>query len=328
MSTMWAFNISMLTLKFPTALQFFNKWSTSFLQQDVLAYVTLYAFYPILLFLTFSCYGFVPEVYGVPGLFPHDSLDASEIDDLSKTLIATFHYIALTEILPANAINKVYPTILQIALPGIMGDEVLSAYHFFMYDCASSDHGTQPNGFHRIKTLTPTTHPKVLTAPKVPKKKKKKQKDECNKSPEVSDNNDPSLQTKSLFDDLKRLQAAVTSAMKSELTHQLIKLLNFPVSPIYKLAIHDHIEFETNPPMLLIPHKVDNIWIERVPTDQPISDQTYHGTHYNYFPNTIISLLHIDSEWFQCLTTSMRLATLLTSPCSTTEYAFLNDVLV
>uniref|UniRef100_A0A915K0F0 Uncharacterized protein n=1 Tax=Romanomermis culicivorax TaxID=13658 RepID=A0A915K0F0_ROMCU len=34
--------------------------------------------------------------------------------------------------------------------------------------------------------LTRTTHPKLLTAPKVPKKKKKKQKDEWNKSPDVS----------------------------------------------------------------------------------------------------------------------------------------------
>uniref|UniRef100_A0A915I4X5 Uncharacterized protein n=1 Tax=Romanomermis culicivorax TaxID=13658 RepID=A0A915I4X5_ROMCU len=65
-----------------------------------------------------------------------------------------------------------------------------------------------------MSTLTHTTHQKVLTAPKVPKKKKK-QKDERNKSLEVSDDEDLCLQPKSLFEDPKRLQAAITLAMKS-----------------------------------------------------------------------------------------------------------------
>uniref|UniRef100_A0A915JSE9 Uncharacterized protein n=1 Tax=Romanomermis culicivorax TaxID=13658 RepID=A0A915JSE9_ROMCU len=116
--------------------------------------------------------------------------------------------------------------------------------------------------------------------------------------------------------------------MKSGLTHRLIELLNFPVSPIYKLAIHDRIKFESDPPMQSIPHKVDDIWIERVMANQPLPDQTYHGTHYLYLPNTIISFLQVDGAWFRRLTTSMPLATLLTSPCSAMEYAFLNDMLV
>uniref|UniRef100_A0A915IX40 Uncharacterized protein n=1 Tax=Romanomermis culicivorax TaxID=13658 RepID=A0A915IX40_ROMCU len=102
--------------------------------------------------------------------------------------------------------------------------------------------------FRDIKTLKHTTHLKVLTARKVPKKKKKKQKDKWNKSLEVSDDEDLSLQPKSFFDDPKRLQASVTSAMKSGLTHPLIKLLRVPVSPIYKLAIRNHIKFETDLP--------------------------------------------------------------------------------
>uniref|UniRef100_A0A915JQX1 Uncharacterized protein n=1 Tax=Romanomermis culicivorax TaxID=13658 RepID=A0A915JQX1_ROMCU len=91
------------------------------------------------------------------------------------------------DILPAEAIDKVYPTISQIALPGIMRDEVLSAYQVFMYDCTSANDGRsfclgmQPNGFRKVKTLRRTTHLKVPTAPKVPKNKKKKQKDEWNK---------------------------------------------------------------------------------------------------------------------------------------------------
>uniref|UniRef100_A0A915HHC3 Uncharacterized protein n=1 Tax=Romanomermis culicivorax TaxID=13658 RepID=A0A915HHC3_ROMCU len=110
------------------------------------------------------------------------------------------------------------------------------------------------------------THPKLLTTPKVPKKKK--QKDEWNKSPEVSDEEDQSLQPKSLFEDPKRLQAAVTSAMKSGLTDQLIQLLNFPVSPMYKLAIRDPIQFNPDPALPPIPHEVDDMWIKRVTADQ------------------------------------------------------------
>uniref|UniRef100_A0A915L768 Uncharacterized protein n=1 Tax=Romanomermis culicivorax TaxID=13658 RepID=A0A915L768_ROMCU len=88
-----------------------------------------------------------------------------------------------------------------------------------------------------VKVLTGTTHPKLLTTLKVPKKKKKKQKDEWNKSTDVSDDEDQALQPQSIFNDPKSLQAAVTSAMKSNLTEWIIELLNFPVSPMYKLAI-------------------------------------------------------------------------------------------
>uniref|UniRef100_A0A915KR08 Ribosome biogenesis protein NOP53 n=1 Tax=Romanomermis culicivorax TaxID=13658 RepID=A0A915KR08_ROMCU len=60
-----------------------------------------------------------------------------------------------------------------------------------------------------------TTHRKLLTTPKVPKKKK--QKDEWNKSVDISDDEDSALQPRSILDDRKRLQAAITSAMKSNL---------------------------------------------------------------------------------------------------------------
>uniref|UniRef100_A0A915KJP2 Uncharacterized protein n=1 Tax=Romanomermis culicivorax TaxID=13658 RepID=A0A915KJP2_ROMCU len=77
-----------------------------------------------------------------------------------------------------------------------------------------------PNSFRNVKVLTCTTHPKLITAPKVPKKEKKKQKDEWNKSPDVSDDEDPALQPRSIFNDPKWLQAAVILAMKSNLTDQ------------------------------------------------------------------------------------------------------------
>uniref|UniRef100_A0A915HNQ6 Uncharacterized protein n=1 Tax=Romanomermis culicivorax TaxID=13658 RepID=A0A915HNQ6_ROMCU len=175
-----------------------------------------------------------------------------------------------------------------------------------------------------MKTLTWTTHPKLLTAPKIPKKKKKKQKEEWNKSPDISDDEDLSLQPKKLNDDAQCLQAVFASAMKSALTHWFIDLLSFPVSPIYKLAVHDRINFENNPPL---PTKVDDVWIERVATNQPIWDYTYQGTHYRYLPNTIISLLQDNGKWFQRLTTTMPLAAVLASPCSIIEYAYLNYVL-
>uniref|UniRef100_A0A915JEC4 Uncharacterized protein n=1 Tax=Romanomermis culicivorax TaxID=13658 RepID=A0A915JEC4_ROMCU len=200
------------------------------------------------------------------------------------------------DVLPTNAVDKIYPTISQITLPAIMRDEVLSTYQFFMFNCISSDHsrsfcsGTQPNGFHDVKTLTHTMHPKLLTAPRV-LKKKKKQKDEWNKSPKVSDDKDPSLQPRSMFDNPKCLQAALTSAMKSELTHRLLELLNFLVLRMYKLAIHDRLQFETDPALPSIPHDVEDVWIEGVAADQPLRDSTYQGTHYCYLPTTILSLL-------------------------------------
>uniref|UniRef100_A0A915IQC9 Uncharacterized protein n=1 Tax=Romanomermis culicivorax TaxID=13658 RepID=A0A915IQC9_ROMCU len=177
---MWVLDVSKLTLKFPAALQFFDNPATLFLQSEILAYAALDTFYPILLFLTFGRYGFIPEVYNAPTLFPQDSLDAAEIDHPAETLIATFHNIALMDVLPTNAVDKIYPTISQIALPATMRDEVLSTYQFFMFDCISSDHGwsfclgMQPNGFYDVKTLMHRMHPKLLTAPKVLKKKKKK----------------------------------------------------------------------------------------------------------------------------------------------------------
>uniref|UniRef100_A0A915IQL8 Uncharacterized protein n=1 Tax=Romanomermis culicivorax TaxID=13658 RepID=A0A915IQL8_ROMCU len=60
---------------------------------------------------------------------------------------------------------------------------------------------TVTNSFRDIKVLRRRTHPKQLTTPKAPKKKKKKQKDEWNKSPDVSDNEDPALKWRSMFDD-------------------------------------------------------------------------------------------------------------------------------
>uniref|UniRef100_A0A915HK58 Uncharacterized protein n=1 Tax=Romanomermis culicivorax TaxID=13658 RepID=A0A915HK58_ROMCU len=171
---MWALDVSRLTLPFPAALRFFNNPLTSFLQSDVLAYVALDAYYLLLLFLAFGRFGFILEVYNAPALFPHDSLDTPEIDHLAETIIAAFHNVPLSDVLPPDSTDRVYPTVSQVALPAIMRDE----------DCTSSDHGrsfclgTVPNGFRSIKVLTRTTHPKLLTAPKVPKKKKKKQKDE------------------------------------------------------------------------------------------------------------------------------------------------------
>uniref|UniRef100_A0A915LBE6 Integrase zinc-binding domain-containing protein n=1 Tax=Romanomermis culicivorax TaxID=13658 RepID=A0A915LBE6_ROMCU len=275
--------------------------------------------------ITASCYGFVPEMYNAPALFHYGSLDAAKIDHLAETLIAAFHNVTLMDVLPADAVDKIYPTILQIPLPVIMGDEVLSPYQFFMFHCILSDHGrsfclgTQPNSFGHIKTLTSTMHPKLLIAKKVQKKKKKKQKDEWNKLLEVSDDEDWSLQPRSMFDDPKRLQAVVTSAMKSELTHRILESLNFPMLPMYKVAIPNRLQFETDPALPSIPHEVDDVWIECVAANQLLHDWTYQGTHYHYLPTTILSLLQVDGDWFQSLTTCMPMAALLASPCSTAE---------
>uniref|UniRef100_A0A915JVA4 Uncharacterized protein n=1 Tax=Romanomermis culicivorax TaxID=13658 RepID=A0A915JVA4_ROMCU len=106
-----------------SALRFFNNPWTSFLQLDILAYGTLNAYYPLLLFLAFGRYGFIPQVYNAPALFPHNSLDAAEMDHLSETIIAAFHDVALSDVLPLDSANRIYPTISQVALPAIMRDE-------------------------------------------------------------------------------------------------------------------------------------------------------------------------------------------------------------
>uniref|UniRef100_A0A915JAW8 Uncharacterized protein n=1 Tax=Romanomermis culicivorax TaxID=13658 RepID=A0A915JAW8_ROMCU len=78
-----------------------------------------------------------------------------------------------------------------------------------------------------------------------------------------------------MFDDPKRLQAAITLAMKSNLTDRIIKLLNFPVSPIYKLAIWDRMQYD-DPALPLLHHEVDDLWTERVAADQPLRERTYY----------------------------------------------------
>uniref|UniRef100_A0A915IHM2 Uncharacterized protein n=1 Tax=Romanomermis culicivorax TaxID=13658 RepID=A0A915IHM2_ROMCU len=122
-SAIWVLDVSRLTLRFPAALRFFNKTATSFLQSDVLAYPAPDAYYPLLLFLAFGRYDFIPEVYNAPALFRHDSLDAAEIDHLAETIIAAFRNVALSDVLPPDYADRVYPTLSQVALKAIMRDE-------------------------------------------------------------------------------------------------------------------------------------------------------------------------------------------------------------
>uniref|UniRef100_A0A915ILP1 Uncharacterized protein n=1 Tax=Romanomermis culicivorax TaxID=13658 RepID=A0A915ILP1_ROMCU len=141
------------------------------------------------------------------------------------------------------------------------------------------------------------------------------QKDEYNKSPEVSNEEDLSLQPKKVYDIPKCLQAAIASAMKSGLMYHLKDLLGFPVSPIYKLEVWAHMDTVNDPP---IPSEVDDLWTERVALDQPL---TYHGTHYHYLLNTIFSVLQVDGHWLQKLTSTMPLTAVIASPCSVAEFA-------
>uniref|UniRef100_A0A915IKF6 Uncharacterized protein n=1 Tax=Romanomermis culicivorax TaxID=13658 RepID=A0A915IKF6_ROMCU len=117
MSAMWAFDVKFDHPQVPGGFAIFQQ----FLHTDVLTYATLDMLYPILLFLAFSRYSFVPEAYNTPVLFPQDSLDATEIDHFVEMIIVAFHNVTLTDVLPSDAIDKVYPTISQVALPAIMG---------------------------------------------------------------------------------------------------------------------------------------------------------------------------------------------------------------
>uniref|UniRef100_A0A915HXN5 Uncharacterized protein n=1 Tax=Romanomermis culicivorax TaxID=13658 RepID=A0A915HXN5_ROMCU len=72
--------------------------------------------------------------------------------------------------------------------------------------------------------------------------------------------------------------------MKMSLMDRLIELLNFWVSPMYKLAIRDCIQFDRDPALPPIPHEVDNVWIECVTTTN------HSAIEPTMVPITIISL--------------------------------------
>uniref|UniRef100_A0A915IM47 Uncharacterized protein n=1 Tax=Romanomermis culicivorax TaxID=13658 RepID=A0A915IM47_ROMCU len=55
----------------------------------------------------------------------------------------------------------------------------------------------------------------------------------------------------------------------------------FPnISPMYKLAIHNCLQYESDPALPPIPHKVDDLWINGVAANQLLHDSTYQDTHY------------------------------------------------
>uniref|UniRef100_A0A915KIK0 Uncharacterized protein n=1 Tax=Romanomermis culicivorax TaxID=13658 RepID=A0A915KIK0_ROMCU len=115
--------------------------------------------------------------------------------------------------------------------------------------------------------------------------------------------------------------------MKSNLTNWIIELLNFPVSPLYKLAICNRFQYD-NPALPPLQHQVEDVWIERIAADQPLRERTYQGIHYHYHPSTLFSFLQVDGNWFQRLTSFMPLAPLLASRCSAAKHAFVNNLLL
>uniref|UniRef100_A0A915IND0 Uncharacterized protein n=1 Tax=Romanomermis culicivorax TaxID=13658 RepID=A0A915IND0_ROMCU len=237
---------------------------------------------------------------------------------------------SLAEVVPADLNAVIYPTLSQIVLPAIMQDKVLLAYYFLMYDCTLTDLGwsvclgTQLNGFRDIKTLMRTIPLKLLTVLKMPKKKKKKQCNEWNQSSEISDEEDPSLLRKKIYDDPKCLQSAIALAMKSSHMTGLNNLLSFPVSPIFKLEVRTCLDAEKDLPL---PTNVHDVWIEQVVPYQPHHDRTYHGTHYHYLPNTLLTIFQVDSSWLNKMTVTMPLTMVIASPCSTAKFAYVNDLL-
>uniref|UniRef100_A0A915IHL1 Uncharacterized protein n=1 Tax=Romanomermis culicivorax TaxID=13658 RepID=A0A915IHL1_ROMCU len=165
---------------------------------------------------------------------------------------------------------------------------VLSMWGF--PDCISSDHsqyfclGTRPNGFpgHRKTHLHDSS--KTFDHPE----NTKKQKDEWDKLPDISDNEDPSLKPRKVYKDPKRLQAAVPWAMKSSLMHCLTNLLSFPLSTIYKLEVRAYIDAVHNPPLTT----------------------------------------EVDGRWLQQLTATMLLTAVIASPCSAAEFPYVNNLLI
>uniref|UniRef100_A0A915I5X7 Uncharacterized protein n=1 Tax=Romanomermis culicivorax TaxID=13658 RepID=A0A915I5X7_ROMCU len=83
-------------------------------------------------------------------------------------------------------------------------------------------------------------------------------------------------------------------------------------SPTYKLAIDNCLQFQTDPALPLIPHEVDDVWIQCVTADQPLHDPTYQGG-WGLVPT--LNNLH-------------ALGRTLGSPCSAAEYTYVNDLLL
>uniref|UniRef100_A0A915KTS6 Uncharacterized protein n=1 Tax=Romanomermis culicivorax TaxID=13658 RepID=A0A915KTS6_ROMCU len=73
---------------------------------------------PVVKAIHFDAY----RVYNASALFPHDSLDAAQIDHLAESIIAAFHNVALSDVLPPDYPNRIYPTTSQVTLPVIMRD--------------------------------------------------------------------------------------------------------------------------------------------------------------------------------------------------------------
>uniref|UniRef100_A0A915KUR8 Integrase zinc-binding domain-containing protein n=1 Tax=Romanomermis culicivorax TaxID=13658 RepID=A0A915KUR8_ROMCU len=195
--------------------------------------------------------------------------------------------------------------------------------------CGQSDpfqgiSSTQVNGSQDIKTLTRTTRPKILTIPKALKKKKKKSKEEWNQSPSVSNDGDLVLLPEKVYDDLKRLPAAIASAMKSGLMVRLINLPGFPVSSIYKLEVQASLDAKNDPSL---PTNVNDVWIDRMTPNQPLHNCTYHSSHYCYLPNNLLSILLVDGHWLQQITATMPLTVAMVSHCSAAHFAYINNLL-
>uniref|UniRef100_A0A915JVT1 Uncharacterized protein n=1 Tax=Romanomermis culicivorax TaxID=13658 RepID=A0A915JVT1_ROMCU len=121
------------------------------------------------------------------------------------------------------------------------------------------------------------------------KKKKKKQKEQWNKLPDVFDDEDSSLKSKKVYEDPKRLQAAIASAMKNSLMQRLTNLLSFHMSLIYKLELRTPIEAINAPLLLADVHEVDGCWQQQLMATTPLT-------------------------------------TAIASPCSTAEFAYVNDL--
>uniref|UniRef100_A0A915J8K4 Uncharacterized protein n=1 Tax=Romanomermis culicivorax TaxID=13658 RepID=A0A915J8K4_ROMCU len=84
------------------------------------------------------------------------------------------------------------------------------------------------------------------------------------------------------------------------------------VSPTYKLAIRNHLQFQTDPALPLIPHEVDDVWIKCVTADQPLRDRTYQG---GWGLVRMLNNLH-------------ALGRTLASSCWAAEYTYINDLLL